>query len=90
MWAGRCAWLGFRVLCAFLGCFRGLVMPLTNCRKCGCYIDPALGAFPPGGEHSEHVGTIDDPRAPGDWDDICDHCNYGSTLIVPDIFPEHD
>lgn len=49
---------------------------LTRCCDCGAYIDPSKGAVPPTGEYTE--GTRDDPRAPGDWDDICDHCGYGA------------
>jgi hypothetical protein len=53
---------------------------LTRCMHCDCFIDPALGEFPPGGEHSEHSGEIDDPRAPGDFDNVCDYCNYSKGL----------
>ena len=52
---------------------------ITRCRHCGCYIDTRYGADPPG-EHQDHAGTKNDPRAPGDWDDICDRCNYDKGL----------
>lgn len=47
---------------------------LTTCRECGAFIDPAKGEESPTGEYTE--GTQADPRAPGDWDDLCDRCNY--------------
>jgi hypothetical protein len=53
----------------------GVMETMTTCRKCGAFIDPSKGAEPPTGEQTD--GTQDDPRAPGDWDDICDQCNYG-------------
>lgn len=52
---------------------------ITRCIHCNCYINLAYGSVSPG-EHSEHSGRKDDPRAPGDWDDICDVCNYGKGL----------
>jgi hypothetical protein len=48
---------------------------MNTCRKCGAYIDPSLGSIAPTGEY--HSGEEDDPRPPGDWDDIYDVCNYG-------------
>lgn len=42
---------------------------ITKCKHCGCDIDTELGEHSPNGDHV-------DPRAPGDWDDICDYCNY--------------
>lgn len=53
---------------------------LARCIHCDCWIDPKLGELPPGGENSEHEGTEEDPKAPGDWDDICDYCNYAKGL----------
>jgi hypothetical protein len=47
---------------------------ITRCRHCDCLIDTQLGEIPPNGEH--HAGTTDDPRAPGDYDNVCDVCNY--------------
>lgn len=51
---------------------------MTACVHCGAVVDPSLGADPPDGEWRE--GTNEDPRAPGDWDDICDVCNYTKGL----------
>ena len=51
---------------------------MTNCIHCGCVINPWLGHSPPDGE--QHSGTEDDPRPPGDWDNICDVCNYDKGL----------
>lgn len=48
------------------------------CVYCEAVIDLSLGEDPPTGE--EHSGDRDDPRAPGDWDNICDRCNYGLGL----------
>ena len=48
---------------------------MPTCRKCGAHINLAFGADSPA-EHSEAEGTIDDPRAPGDRDDICANCDY--------------
>lgn len=46
----------------------------TKCHNCGAIVNPALGAEAPTGE--AHEGTYDDPRAPGDYDNVCDVCNY--------------
>lgn len=54
-------------------------MALTECRHCGATIETAYGEDPPS-EHSDAEGTPDDPRAPGDYDNICDVCNYGKGL----------
>lgn len=48
---------------------------ITKCKHCGAYINTAYGKDSPA-EHTEHSGTYDDPKAPGDYDDICDVCNY--------------
>lgn len=47
---------------------------LTRCEICGAYINPKFGEVSPA-EHAGHAGTLNDPRAPGDYDDICDVCN---------------
>lgn len=51
----------------------------TQCIHCGSWINPAYGKDAPA-EHSGHAGTLTDPRAPGDYDNICDVCNYGKGL----------
>jgi hypothetical protein len=48
---------------------------LTDCRRCGAIINTAYGADSPA-EHAGAAGTREDPRSPGDHDDICDVCNY--------------
>jgi hypothetical protein len=55
---------------------------LTKCKKCGAWIETTYGADEPAA-HLDHEGTQDDPRAPGDYDDICDQCNYGEDLTPP-------
>lgn len=50
----------------------------TPCVHCGAVIDPALGEEPPTGEY--HEGTAEDPRPPGDFDNVCDVCNYRDGL----------
>jgi hypothetical protein len=52
---------------------------LTRCIHCDAYINPQYGKYSPA-EHSGHSGTEEDPRAPGDYDNICDSCNYGKGL----------
>ncbi len=52
---------------------------LTHCRHCGAWINPELGADAPGA-HAGHAGTRQDPRAPGDYDNICDDCQYAKGL----------
>lgn len=52
---------------------------LTKCIHCDAWINPALGADSPA-EHSGHEGTETDPRTPGDFDNVCDDCNYGKGL----------
>jgi hypothetical protein len=61
----------------------------TTCRHCGATIDPKLGADAPG-THADAEGTQDDPRAPGDWDNVCEICGYrddkpGSPLTADDV-----
>jgi hypothetical protein len=50
----------------------------TTCIHCGAIIDTTLGAAPPDGQY--RAGNNTDPAAPGDWDNICDLCNYGAGL----------
>jgi hypothetical protein len=52
---------------------------LSKCIHCGCCIQTDYGADSPA-EHMGHEGTPDDPRAPGDWDNVCDVCNYDKCL----------
>jgi hypothetical protein len=52
---------------------------ITNCIHCGCFIETRLGEDPPAA-HQGNAGTSDDPRAPGEYDDICDDCNYNKGL----------
>lgn len=53
--------------------------PFTRCKHCGAWINPAFGADSPA-DHSDARGTLADPRSPGDYDDVCDQCNYGKGL----------
>lgn len=46
-------------------------MQLSKCIHCGAYINPAYGDVPPA-EHMDHAGTKEDPRAPGDWNNVCE------------------
>jgi hypothetical protein len=50
-------------------------MNLVACTVCGCWVDLDFGADAPA-VHVDASGTGDDPRAPGDRDDICDVCAY--------------
>ena len=52
---------------------------LTNCKHCDAYIDLAFGADEPA-MHADATGDQDDPRSPGDVDDVCDQCYYGKGL----------
>ncbi len=49
---------------------------LVKCKKCGCFINLNFGEDDPI-DHSDAEGTEDDPRSPGDSDDICDVCEWG-------------
>jgi hypothetical protein len=49
---------------------------LVRCKKCNAWVDLAFGADEPAA-HQDAAGTKDDPRSPGDHDDICDACDYG-------------
>lgn len=48
---------------------------LTRCIHCEAFINPKFGEDSPA-EHAGHEGTKEDPRAPGDYDNVCDYCNY--------------
>jgi hypothetical protein len=50
-----------------------------ECIHCGATIETEYGADSPA-EHAGNEGTPEDPRAPGDWNNICDVCNYGLGL----------
>jgi hypothetical protein len=51
----------------------------THCIHCGCFINPKYGSESPAA-HQGHEGTDTDPRSPGDYDNICDQCNFGNGL----------
>lgn len=48
---------------------------LVNCEECGCYINLEFGQYEIA-EYAGREGTEEDPRSPGDYDDICDVCCY--------------
>lgn len=48
---------------------------MTTCHNCGAIINPEFGADSPV-DHQDAEGTHDDPRAPGDYDNVCAVCNY--------------
>ena len=50
---------------------------LRRCNHCGAWIDTTFGADSPA-EHQEASGNKDDPRAPGDHDNICAICEWGT------------
>jgi len=50
---------------------------LVKCKQCGCYVETDYGKDAPA-EHLDAAGTREDPRSPGDHDDVCDVCDYGS------------
>lgn len=52
---------------------------LSRCIHCGAWINTEYGIDAPG-TNQGHAGTKDDPRAPGDFDNICDDCQYGKGL----------
>lgn len=52
---------------------------LTRCLYCRSWIDTELGSLPPGSA-DDADGSHGNPRAPGDYDDVCDRCNYGLDL----------
>lgn len=61
----------------------------TRCRHCAAEIETTFGADSPA-EHQDAEGTSDDPRAPGDYDNVCAVCNYrdekpGGPLTPEDI-----
>jgi hypothetical protein len=49
----------------------------TRCTNCGCVVETIFGADRPG-THDPAAGTDEDPRAPGDWDNVCEVCGYVS------------
>ena len=51
------------------------VASFVRCRICNAYINLAFGKDEPAA-HQDADGTMDDPRSPGDRDDICDVCDY--------------
>ena len=53
---------------------------LTHCKHCKCWINPKYGEAAPIVHAGLHTGDKTDPRAPGDYDNICDECNYGRGL----------
>jgi hypothetical protein len=53
---------------------------LKNCRKCGAFIDLTLVDSESLSEQLWHTGAVDDPRAPGDHDDVCAVCCYDEGL----------
>lgn len=58
------------------GCKHRDVAPDRRCRSCDAWIATELGRCAPA-QHQARAGTREDPRAPGDRDDICDVCDYG-------------
>jgi len=46
---------------------------LSQCLTCGATINLEYGKDNYA-EHQGHAGTPNDPRAPGEYDDICDEC----------------
>jgi hypothetical protein len=48
---------------------------IVRCKKCGCFVQTDFRADSPA-EHLDATGTADDPRSPGDRDDVCDVCGY--------------
>ena len=65
-------------------------MTRTRCIHCRAEIETAFGCEPPGA-HDGAEGTFDDPRAPGDYDNVCDVCNYGEGLRGgPDAEPREE
>ena len=49
---------------------------LVRCKKCRCWIETEFGKDTPA-DHQDAEGTQEDPRSPGDHDDICDKCEWG-------------
>lgn len=47
----------------------------TRCVHCEAEIETEFGAEAPSA-HAGAEGTPNDPRSPGDYDNICDVCNY--------------
>lgn len=66
----------------------------THCRHCNAVIETTYGADSPA-DHADAEGTHDDPRAPGDWDNVCAVCNYrdgltGSPMNAGDLATQPD
>lgn len=51
------------------------MLGVGKCKECGSFIDLSLGGLLPG-ECAGREGTKKEPRSPGDYDDICDVCDY--------------
>lgn len=52
---------------------------LVRCKYCRAWINLDFGKDAPA-LHTGATGTKDDPRTPGDYDNVCDVCNYGKGL----------
>lgn len=48
-----------------------------QCRHCKAWVNPAFGKDEPA-KHQDAEGTKDDPRSPGDHNNCCDSCCYGT------------
>jgi len=55
---------------------------LERCIHCGAYINPEFGADSPA-THADAEGTEDDPRSPGDYDNVCDVCKLCKRVARP-------
>lgn len=49
---------------------------LIRCINCFCWIETDYGNDSPV-EHIDTEGTLEDPRSPGDRNELCDVCDYG-------------
>jgi len=49
-----------------------------RCVVCNCWIETEYGYVSPS-VHQGSLGTPEDPRSPGDYDEICDRCYYGAS-----------
>lgn len=52
---------------------------LKHCIHCNAWINTRFADDAPA-KHVDAAGTMNDPRSPGDYDNICDQCNYGLGL----------
>ena len=60
----------------------------VRCEKCGCHVETDFGADAPA-EHVYATGNQDDPRSPGDYDNLCDVCCYSpmpGTVYAPEDY----